>query len=50
MPDIEIKHLFRTIRFILLRYMANLALLIGGLLGGAKLKVLYISGTLDYKG
>jgi cellulose synthase/poly-beta-1,6-N-acetylglucosamine synthase-like glycosyltransferase len=50
MPDIEIKHLFRTIRFILLRYMANLALLIGGLLGGAKLKMIYISGTLDYKG
>lgn len=49
MPDIEIKHLLRTIRFIFLRYMANLALLIGGLLGGAKLKMIYISGTLDYK-
>lgn len=48
-PDIEIKHLWRSTKFIFLRYAANLALLIGGLLGGVKLKMIYISGTLDYK-
>jgi len=49
MPDIEIKHLGRSIKFIFLRYVVNMALLIAGLLGGAKLKMIYISGTLDYK-
>lgn len=49
MPDIEIKHFWRSIKFIFLRYVVNMALLIAGLLGGAKLKMIYISGTLDYK-
>jgi cellulose synthase/poly-beta-1,6-N-acetylglucosamine synthase-like glycosyltransferase len=49
MPDIEVRHLLRTTKFIFLRYMANLALLMGGLWGGLKLKMIYISGTLDYK-
>ena len=48
-PDMELKHPLRTVRFIFLRYMANFALFTGGLLGGLKLGMLYISATLDYK-
>lgn len=47
--DIKIKHLWQTARSIFLRYAANLVLLIGGLWGGVKLKMIYISPTLDYK-
>lgn len=36
--------------FVALRYLANLALLVGGLLGGAKLGMIYIGATFDYKG
>jgi cellulose synthase/poly-beta-1,6-N-acetylglucosamine synthase-like glycosyltransferase len=48
MPDIEIKHPWRTAKFIFLRYLANFALFIGGLRGGARLKMVYVSGTLDH--
>lgn len=48
-PDVEVKDWWRTAGFIFLRYLANLALLIGGLLGGVKWKMLFINGTLDYK-
>ena len=49
MPDIEIKHPWQAAKFVFLRYMANLALLMGGLRGGVKHRMVYISGTLDYK-
>lgn len=48
-PDVEIKSPLRSVKFVFLRYAANLALLTGGFLGGAKLKMLYIGGTLDYR-
>jgi cellulose synthase/poly-beta-1,6-N-acetylglucosamine synthase-like glycosyltransferase len=48
-PDIEAKTPVRTIQFIFLRYLANASLFLGGFFGGLKLKMLYISGTLDYK-
>jgi cellulose synthase/poly-beta-1,6-N-acetylglucosamine synthase-like glycosyltransferase len=47
--DIEGITPLRTIQFIFLRYLANASLFMGGLLGGLKLKTLYISSTLDYK-
>jgi len=47
-PDIKTKCLWRTIEFIFLIYKVNLALLIGGFLGGAKLKMIYINASLDY--
>ena len=40
----------RSAKFILLRYIANLALISGGLLGGARQRMLYINATFDYKG
>jgi len=46
--DIHARHPLRTIIFAGLRYAANLALLLGGLLGGSKLRMMYISATLDY--
>jgi len=48
-PDIAIRHPWRTVKFIFLRYLVNLALLIGSFLGGAKSKMIYISATFDYK-
>ena len=48
-PDIRIRHPWQTITSIFLRYAANLALLVGGFKGGARLKMMYISPTLDYK-
>lgn len=47
--DISRKNILRTGVFIFLRYAANLALLLGGFVGGAKLRMLYISATFDYK-
>ena len=47
--DINIRHLFRSISFIFLRYIANLSLLLGGFLGGLKLGIIHISATLDYR-
>lgn len=47
--DIDWKNVLQTGVFIFLRYAANLALLLGGFLGGAKSGVLYISSTLDCK-
>jgi len=46
--DINRKNVLQTGAFIFLRYAANLALLLGGFLGGAKLGMLYISATFDY--
>lgn len=46
--DINRKNILQSIAFIFLRYAANLALLLGGFLGGAKLRMLYISATFDY--
>jgi cellulose synthase/poly-beta-1,6-N-acetylglucosamine synthase-like glycosyltransferase len=37
-------------KFILFRYLANLALIAGGLLGGAKSRMLYINATFDHRG
>jgi len=48
-PDVEVRRPLKTIQFVLLRYMANLALLIGGLWGGMKQKMIYVSATIDYK-
>jgi len=48
--DIDWKNPFRTCAFVFFRYIVNLALLLGGLLGGAKRGMLYISATFDYKG
>lgn len=47
--DINRKNISQSIAFIFFRYTANLALLLGGFLGGAKLGMLYISSTFDYK-
>lgn len=47
--DLELKHPSRTIKLIFLRYMANLALFIGGLRGGARSRMIQINPTLDYK-
>jgi hypothetical protein len=46
--DLSTKNILRGITFVFLRYAANLALLLGGFLGGAKLGMLYISATFDY--
>ena len=46
--DINRKNILQSIVFIFLRYAANLALLLGGFLGGIKLRMLYISATFDY--
>lgn len=48
--DVDGKHPLHSIIFAGLRYAANLALLLGGSLGASRLKMIYISGTLDYKG
>ncbi|MCK4830855.1 hypothetical protein KA005_84875, partial [bacterium] len=48
--DVDGRHPLRSIVFAGLRYTANLALLLGGSLGASRLKMIYISGTLDYKG
>lgn len=48
-PDITANRPWRTVKFIFLRYLVNLALLIGSFLGGAKSKMIYISATFDYK-
>jgi len=48
--DVDLKHPLQSIVFAGLRYTANMALLVGGLLGSLRLGMLYISGTLDYKG
>ncbi len=45
--DINRKNILQSATFIFLRYVANLALLLGGFLGGAKLGMLYISATFD---
>ena len=47
--DINFRDPLQTVAFIFFRYAANLALLMGGLLGGIKLRTLYISATFDYK-
>ncbi len=43
--DVNIRNVLQTGVFIFLRYAANLALLLGGFLGGAKLGMLYVSAT-----
>ena len=48
-PDMAIKRPWRTVKFILLRYLVNLAILVGGFLGGAKSKMMYICPTFDYR-
>jgi cellulose synthase/poly-beta-1,6-N-acetylglucosamine synthase-like glycosyltransferase len=47
--DIRRRNILQAATFVVLRYLANLALLAGGLLGGAKLGMLYIGATFDYK-
>lgn len=47
--DIGGKNILRTPAFVFLRYAANVALLLGGFLGGVKLGMLYVSATLDYR-
>ena len=46
--DVDRKYILKTSVFIFLRYAANLALLLGGFLGGARLGMLYISATFDF--
>ena len=46
--DVVVRHPWTSLKFMGLRYGANLALLIGGLCGGWKAGMLYLSGTLDY--
>jgi cellulose synthase/poly-beta-1,6-N-acetylglucosamine synthase-like glycosyltransferase len=48
--DLVAGDIVRSAKFILLRYIANLALIAGGLMGGARLRMLYINATFDYKG
>jgi cellulose synthase/poly-beta-1,6-N-acetylglucosamine synthase-like glycosyltransferase len=48
--DINKENIFRSIMFIFLRFVINLALLLGGFLGGLKLRMLYVSSTFDYYG
>ena len=45
--DIRRKNMLEALIFIFLRYIANLALLGGGFLGGIKSGMVYFSGTLD---
>lgn len=47
--DMNRRRLRQTVIFVFLRYVANLALIAGGFLGGSKLKILYIGATFDYK-
>ena len=47
--DLNRINILQSVVFISLRYTANLALLLGGLLGGAKLGMQYISSTFDDK-
>ena len=47
--DILRRNVLRAATFVALRYLANLALLVGGLLGGARLGMLYVGATFDYK-
>lgn len=46
--DIVRKDILRGVAFVFFRYIVNLALLAGGLLGGAKRGMLYIGATFDY--
>jgi cellulose synthase/poly-beta-1,6-N-acetylglucosamine synthase-like glycosyltransferase len=48
--DVDVKSPFKTCAFVFFRYVVNLALLVGGLLGGLKRGTIYISATFDYKG
>lgn len=48
--DICRRNVLQAATFVVLRYLANLALLVGGLLGGARLGMLYVGATFDYKG
>ncbi len=48
--DIGRRNILQAATFVVLRYLANLALLVGGLLGGAKLGMLYLGATFDNKG
>jgi len=45
--DIRRKNMLEALIFMFLRYIANLALLGGGFLGGIKSGMLYFGGTLD---
>jgi len=47
--DMNWRSPWQTLVFVFLRYIANLALIAGGFLGGAKLKMLYIGATFDYR-
>jgi len=47
--DVDMRDPLQTVSFVFLRYIANLALLLGGLLGGIRLGMLYVSPTFDYK-
>ena len=47
--DMDWKSPRQTLVFVFLRYIANLALIAGGFLGGVKLKMLYIGATFDYQ-
>jgi cellulose synthase/poly-beta-1,6-N-acetylglucosamine synthase-like glycosyltransferase len=47
--DIDWRNILRTSQFVFLRYVGNLALLLGGFSGGAKVGTLYISATFDAK-
>lgn len=48
--DIRRRNIAQAGSFVVLRYLANMALLLGGVLGGAKLGMLYVGATFDYKG
>lgn len=48
--DVNWKRLSQTGVFVFLRYTANLALILGGILGGIKRRMLYIGATFDYRG
>ena len=48
--DVSAGHIMRSAKYVVLRYIANLALIAGGLLGGVRLRMLYINATFDYKG
>ena len=46
--DLATKNPIQSIHFIFFRYAANIALILGGFLGGLKYRMLYISATFDY--
>jgi GT2 family glycosyltransferase len=48
--DLSIRNILQGISFVFLRYTINLALIIGGFLGGLKSRMLYIGTTFDYVG